>query len=353
MKTAVVILAGGTGTRLWPLSTNKVPKQFTSILDDKTLIRNTYERLTPQYDNNDIFLSVNIASEERIREQLPEIPQSNYIIEPKKMDRTAAFGLITFIVNSKGYDTVILIPCDDYIGNVEEFLRVLKTTEEVNEKYPQNLLLVGMNPYFPSTGYGYIEMGNPTARFNKDIVFAVQSFKEKPDKKTAEQFISDWRYLWNSGWFIYNTEYLLGKYKDLVPDTYLHLQNCYKLDPKSAEFLEEFSKCEAITFDIAITEKLQDVLVLPASVDWSDIGSWKLVKDIKSNNDKENVFIGNTDSIDTENTLVYATNKKKHIALLGVKDLVIVDTDDVLMITTLDKCQDVKKLVERAPDELK
>lgn len=354
MKTALVILAGGNGTRLWPLSTNKVPKQFSAIVNEKTLLRNAYERVAQQYDNNDIFISTNTSFFDLVKEELPEIKKENYILEPKKMDRTAAFGLITLILKDRGYDTVILVACDEYIENLNEFLRVLKVAEEVNQNHPTKLLLVGMNPNYPATGYGYIEMGEPVARIGKDIIFSVQSFKEKPDQKTAEQFVSDWKYLWNSGWFMFNPDFLIEKYKELVPETYRHLEKCYKLDPKSEEFLLEFSQCEAITFDIAIVEKLKDVIVLPASVGWSDVGSWKAVKDILTDhNYSENAFQANVIALETEGSLVYSKDKKKLITLLGVKDIVVVDTGDVLLVTTIEKSESVKKVVAEVNEDLK
>jgi mannose-1-phosphate guanylyltransferase len=353
-KTAVVIQAGGTGTRLWPLSRGNSPKQFKAIFNDQSLVRNTYDRLVQRYVNKDIFISTNISFTNFVKEQIPEIEDSNYILEPKKMDKTAAFGLINLILKDKGYDTVVLIACDDYIGNVHEFLHILNSAEEAIATHKDKVLLVGINPNHPATGYGYIEMGDSIGEYNKETVFKVQSFKEKPDLKTAEEYIADWRYLWNAGWFVFNCDFMIEKYKELVPDTHKHLENCYKLDPKSPEFLEEFSKCEEISFDVSVVEKLKDILVIPANIGWSDVGSWKLIKDILTERkEEENCFKGNVINVNSKGSFVYSTDSKKVIGVIGLENIAIIDTGDALLVTTLDKSQEVKKIVDQLPEEYK
>jgi len=354
MKTAVVILAGGTGTRLWPLSTKKNPKQFVNLVNEKSLLRNTFDRAIQIFDTKDIYVATSTKFYDEILKEIPELKSENIILEPKKMDTAPSIALITFKLNSFGYDTVISLACDHNIEDVDKFLEVLKTGISINQKYPDNLLLIGMNPSFPSTGYGYIEMGEPKDRINGEIVFSVNSFREKPDLKTAEKFVDDWKYLWNSGYFIYNPGFILEQFKKSSPQTYAALKDTYSLDPYSDEFAEAYGACEAISFDYAIIEKLKDILVLPASVGWSDIGSWKTVREILTDNKiKANVFKANVISLDTKGTVVYANNQKKLIAVLGLKDAVIIDTDEVLLVTTIDKSQDVKKMVEMSPDDLK
>ena len=353
MKTAIVILAGGNGTRLWPVSRDKKPKQFHSIIDSKSLIRNVFERYLTQYKVDDIFISTNLQLLDLVRQELPEVLLTNYIIEPVKRDRTAAFGLISLNLQEKGYETVLIGACDEYIGNPEEYLRVLKLAEEINAEHPNQLLQVGMNPTFASIAYGYIEMGEPVARFGKDIVFSVASFKEKPDLKTAEKFINDWRYLWNSGWFIFNPDFMVNTYEKLAPETLEILRNCYKMPVESKEFETEYSKCAAEAFDIAIVEKMENKLVLPASVGWSDIGSWKGVKDILSGlNPDSNVFQGDVSAIDSCGNLVVSKTKRK-IALIGLKNIAIIDTEDCLFVSDLNLSENLKSVLKDIDDKYK
>ena len=353
MKTAVVIQAGGTGTRLWPLSTKKNPKQFARLIEGKSLLRNTFERLAKQYCNQDIFITSNILFKDQILQEIPEISEENLILEPHKMDTSAAIGLTAFKMEMLKYDTVICISCDHNIINISEFLKVLKISEEIAIKYPNNLVLIGMNPNYPATGFGYIEMGEPVDRFQGEIVFKVNSFKEKPDKSTAEQFINDWRYLWNAGYFIFNPKFLLKKYNEIANKTFLALKSCYTLDPNDKKFNENYLQCEAISFDYAIVEKLNEILVIPANVGWSDIGSWKTVHEILTNNrPRENVSIGQTKVIDSEGVMIYSTDDKL-IAVLGLKNLIVINTKKVLLITNQDNSENVKKLVSEIDEELK
>ena len=354
MKTAVVIQAGGVGTRLWPLSTQNLPKQFSKLVDGKSLLRSTFERIHKQYDHSDIFITSNIRFKDLILKEIPELSENNLILEPKKMDTTAIIGLTSFKMKSMGYETVISVACDHYIKDVNEFLKILKIAGQANEKYRDNLILIGMNPTYPSTGFGYIEMSAPVDRIDGETIFSVNTFKEKPDLKTAEKFISDWKYLWNASYFIFNPEFLLEKYKLLVENTYNILEKCFSLDPHSNEFLELFSKCDAIPFDYSILEKLDNTFVIPANVGWSDIGSWKAIHDMFSNDEiDQNISIGNSKFVNSEGSLIYSPGSDKLIAVLGLNNIIVINTPDVTFITNRENSENVKKMVDEVEDKLK
>lgn len=345
MKKIVVILAGGSGTRLWPLSTNAKPKQLLKLLSDKSLLRETFERMLLNFSIENIYISLNIDNLERAKDEIPELPESNFITEPVKMDTTAAIGLIAATINQTDPDALIYITqCDHYIPKPKELFKIQETAFAILEKHPDKIVAIGTNPNYAETSFGYIEMGEPVDRVNNQIIFSKASFKEKPDEKTAEKFIQSWKYLWNLGNYAFVAKSMLDEYKKLAPKTFSAL-NKYFMTDSPEKRRKIFSQCDKISIDYGISEKSENIFIIPGELRWIDVANWKTVYDIAGEKINHSVVA----KVDAENNLVLSN---KRVALLGVHNLAIVETDDALMICDLSRATELKKLVEQLPDEL-
>lgn len=347
-----VIMAGGSGTRLWPLSRKKAPKQLCKFFSDKTLVRETYDRISSVYKN--IYISINKDYVDIIKEHI-KINDKNYIIEPSKRDTSAAICLLSIIINH--YDknaSVITLSSDHYIENVQEFQNVVKFSEVLISKYPNKLITIGIKPTYPETGYGYIEICDKIYNDGKYNVYNVSRFKEKPNIDQAQKFISSDRYLWNAGIFIFNTNFILDCYKKFLPNTYENLIKLKKyIDTnKFDEKLNElYNKCEKISFDIAIVEKLKDTIVIPADFGWSDIGNWGAIKNIATKNIDDNYTVGDVICANSKGCLVYNTNNKKIITIIGLENIIIVDSHDALLVMNKDKSHEIKEILNQVPED--
>jgi mannose-1-phosphate guanylyltransferase len=350
MKTAVLIAAGGTGTRLWPLSNKKQPKQFVNILGDKTLLRQTFDRMNQDFTAEDIFVSTSLKFEEQLQTDIPEIKRENIIYEPISMDTGPAICLATAYLSDKGYDKTVYISCDHQISNVEQFLRLISIAIQSIDKYPEQIALIGLNPTYASTALGYIEMGDPVDRIEGEMIFKVNSFREKPDLKTAEDFVSDWKYLWNASYFIYRNDLMLEQFKKNAESTYEAVINALKYDFDSKEFEESFSKSFKQAFDYMILEKTKDIIVLPANIGWSDVGTYKTVYEISEKDEAANSIQGKVRFNDLSRSLVI-NKTDKLIAIHGVKDLVVIQTEKATLITSIERSEELKKLIEKLEEE--
>lgn len=349
-----VIMAGGGGARLWPLSRKNTPKQCINLFGNSTLVEQTYDRISDIYPDEKIFISTNIKYVQFLQDKLP-ISSENYIIEPAKRDTAAAIGLLTAIIHKKNPNAcIITLASDHFIQDIKTFQNIVQTAQSAIEQYPNNLITIGIVPTYPETGYGYIEKGELYTKINNNDIFKVKSFKEKPDTQKAIKFITSGNFLWNAGIFIFNTSYILDMYKKHLPQTYEILQSIADtVDNENFNQIlnEKYPTLpESIPFDIAIVEKLSDIIVIPGNFGWSDIGNWKALKGHTSK-PQENYVIGNNINIDSENCLIYNNNENKIIATIGLTNIAIVDTPDALLVADLDKVQDVKKIQEQIDEK--
>ncbi|MEK7570551.1 MAG: sugar phosphate nucleotidyltransferase [Patescibacteria group bacterium] len=347
----VVILAGGGGTRLWPVSRTANPKQFQPFLGKHTLLEKTYQRMRKGFGPSHIFVSTNSTQQKLIARQLPKVPASHYIIEPAKRDTAPALGLAAAWLAKRNPEAIFVTAnVDHYIEKDAAFHAALKAAEKVVRAHPHTVTLLGVNPTYPETGYGYIKMGRSAMRVGKQEVFHVGAFIEKPDLATAQKYLKQWEYLWNPAMFVWRAQTLLDLFQQHLPKHYavlMRIQRALGTPSQAAVIKREFPKMAPISIDYGIMEKLKHMYVLPVDLGWADVGHWRTVRDVLQGGKKVNVIRGN--HIGTaRNSLIYSYTKRI-IATAGVQDLIIVDMDDALLVVPADRAQDVKKLV----DELK
>lgn len=344
-----IILAGGGGTRLWPLSRKKQPKQIKPLIGGDTLLQKTYKRIRQGFKKSDIFISSNIAYKNLIKKQLKDFSDKNLILEPANKETAAAIGLAAVTLYCKNPKNIMVtINSDHYIKDEKEYLRVLKLAEEVARKKPAHTILIGLNPTYPETGYGYIKLDQQIMRIGKDEVFQAVEFIEKPTREKAEEYLARRDYLWNPAIFVWRVDHLLALYKKYLPALYQSLmviKNFLGKKNKEKAIAAEFTKIKSISIDYGLMEKISErMLVIPASFGWADVGHWRTIKEVLSDKEADNLSKGKVVNLDSRGNLIYNFSDKL-IAACGVENMIIVETDDALLVCPLERAQEVKKLV--------
>ncbi|MBU0731839.1 mannose-1-phosphate guanylyltransferase [Patescibacteria group bacterium] len=345
----IVIRAGGVGSRLWPLSRETKPKQLYALVSDKTMLQETVERVLPIAKPEDIYVSTGVVSEKEVRGQLGAILENNLIIEPARRDTAAAVGLESVIIHHRDPEAIIAsIGSDHQIKDAKEFQNVLKKTEQVIKKNPNHLVVIGIKPENPDTGFGYIELGKEKEKG----VYEVKSFKEKPEEKKAKEYVEAGNFLWNANNFVWKAKTVLSLFKKHAPDIYKQLMIIEKAlgTPDEAKVIKEiYPKIKKEAVDYTIIEKTDKILALIGDFGWSDIGNWARLKEEFTELEEDNyIKAAEHIDVDSKNTLVYS-NTKKLIATIGLENIIIVETEDSLLVCDKYRAQDVKKIV----DELK
>lgn len=347
-----VILAGGTGTRLWPMSRNGQPKQLSKIASDVTMIEDTAARLEGIATQENLFISTNAEFAKIIKRLLPAIPESHYIIEPEKRDTGPAMGYVAAWMSRIAPDEpMAFLASDHYIRNPklyrETFLAAEKMIRETGK-----LLDIAITPTFPNPNLGYTRIG-PLVHQEKDVSFyEFVGHSEKPDYETAKRFLKEGDYLWHANYYMWTPKKFLEAYRQYAPETYTHLEKIITaLDEQNlAEAEAAFTRMEKISFDYAITEKMnpKDVVIIRGEFGWADLGDWGMLYDELGNQADQNGNLIKADwlGIDTTSSLIYGKTGKV-IATIGISDLVIVDTEDAILVCPKGRAQDVKKIVSQ------
>jgi mannose-1-phosphate guanylyltransferase len=350
----LIILAGGSGTRLWPVSRKNSPKQIKPIIGDETLLENTFARLRKGFPVSDIFISTSQVHAAAIKKQLKGVPRENYILEPARRDTAAAIGLALVTIYKRDKEAIVMnINSDHHIKNDKEYIKIVSLTQKIIKEHPDAGVLIGVNPTYPETGYGYIKMGDEVGTFSGVKVFKIAEFKEKPSLEKAKEYLEGWEYLWNMGCFAWRADVLLGLYKKHLPEMHRQLMKIYRAigtKDERAVTEKEFSKIKPISMDYGIIEKVSKLLVIPADFGWADVGHWRTVKEILSNKSEDSVKKGKVIDIDSSGNLIYSYSNKL-VALAGVENMIVIETKDAILICARDKAQDVKKLVEKLKAE--
>lgn len=345
MQKTALIMAGGRGERFWPRSRQNMPKQFLSLTDDgKTMIQLTVERILPLVNMEDIFIVTNRSYKDLVHSQLPELPEENILCEPVGKNTAPCIGLgAVHMAKRYGEAVMMVLPSDHLIKYTSLFLNTLSDACDVAEE-GENLVTLGIAPDSPETGYGYIKF-QPEETLGR--AFAVEKFVEKPDLETAKAYLASEQYLWNSGMFIWKVSTILNNLSTFLPETYEGL--CKIGEAIGTEMEEqvlerEFQVFRSESIDYGVMEKAKNIYILSGSFGWDDVGSWLAVSRIKRSNELGNVVDGNVVTVDTRNTTIQGGGKL--IAAVGLEDMIVVDSEDALLICEKDHAGDIKKVLE-------
>lgn len=345
----LVIMAGGKGTRLWPVSRAGKPKQFQCLTGDKTMLQETYLRLRQIAPPEDIFIATNKEYVGEVEKEILEFPKENIIAEPVGRGTAPTVALLAAIISSKDENEVMgIFAADHFIENPKPLLDAIKASEKFLDKNPNYLVTFGIEPTAAETGYGYIEKNGLLETVDDVEIFKSLRYVEKPNFETAEKYVESGKFFWNSGMFIWKTKTIIEKFEKYAPDTYARLNKIREAikEKKYQEVLEkEYPKMDKNAVEYAIMENEPNVAVVPLKMNWSDVGSWTSLKDTLISNNKENFVRGEHINFDSENLLVYGSDKL--ITTIGVKDLIIVDTNDAILICDRNKSQLVSDVVKK------
>jgi mannose-1-phosphate guanylyltransferase len=346
----VTILAGGGGTRLWPLSRQSTPKQFLQLFSSRTMLQTTVDRVRPLTAIDQIFVVTAETYVADTRAQLPEIEPAHVIGEPRPRNSAMAIGLAaTYIANLDPDALMASVGSDHLIRDAEGFRQTLRAGAEAASR-ADVLVTIGITPTEPHTGYGYIRAGAAQAPARGMDVRKVEGFKEKPDRETAERYIATGQYYWNTNYFLWRASAILAAFDQYAPDMAEGLRQIRKAigsPHEAATLVDVYANARTEAVDTAILEKASNLLVIPATFDWSDVGSWSDLYQVAESQGGNAILQGPPDQhldIESEGCLIFPGDHL--IATIGLKDVVVVHTPDVTLVCAKDRAQDVKKLVE-------
>lgn len=340
-----VILAGGSGTRFWPLSRRKNPKQLLELFGQGTMVEQSVARILPCIPPERIYIFTNEILKARIRRLLPQVPTAQVVAEPVGRNTAPTIGLAAHEVFSRDPEGImIVLPSDHVISKPAAFRRIMGAACGWATA-PGRTVVLGLKPKHPETGYGYVRIGKLEGKLDGCDVHAVRNFTEKPPLKTARRYVASGKYLWNGGTFIWRADTVLegfARHQPAMSQTLGKLAEAGGFR-NAAAFRRLFPQLESVSIDYAIMEKISGVYAVPADIGWNDVGSWSVVYDLNQKDSGENVLPPNSFSLNSSGNLV--VSEGKFVATVGVQDLVIVETPDAFLVCSRDAAQDVGKVV--------
>ncbi len=350
-----VIMAGGRGTRFWPRSRDRKPKHLLDILSERTIIQETVDRLLPLVPPERILVVTGRTHAAELARQLPDIPAENILIEPVGRNTAPCIGLAAHYIgrlqklHPSEDEIMAVLPADHLITDEARFREVLRAAAKAAAA-GRHLVTIGIAPTAPETGYGYLELGDAEDPVRGEKVWRVRSVREKPDMDTAKAFLAEGRYVWNSGMFVWTAGAILHAIGQYLPESAHRLTaiagtfGTAGAGGYEATLEKEYQAIDSISIDYGVMEKADNVLVLRGDFGWSDVGSWDALWEISPKDDAGNVLKGAVATTGTKNTLVVARDRL--VALAGVEDLIVVDTEDALLVCRRGDSQRVKELVD-------
>ena len=342
-----VIMAGGVGERFWPMSRSATPKQLLNIIGRETMIEQTVSRLKPMVDESRIWVVTTVAQAPAIHELLPGIPVSHILKEPIGRNTAPCIALAAYaIAREEPGAVMVVLPADHVISPKREFQRTIRAASKTASRFG-SLITIGIKPTFPSTGYGYIKSGQEITNTGGLTFYRVSRFVEKPDRRRARGFLKSGLYTWNSGMFIWSVQSIIEAIEKYLPDLADALSPLLKLGIRKRQaFLDQvYPSLKKVSIDYGIMEKHSDVLVTSASFNWDDVGSWESLEGYLNKDGDDNYARGEMIGVDSDDCISFSTGPV--VGLVGVSNLIVVATDDAVLVCQREKAQDVKKLVQK------
>lgn len=340
-----LIMAGGKGTRFWPLSTEEKPKQFLNLIGSETMIQMTVNRINKLVPIERIFVSTGSMYVDLVKEQLPDLPNENIIVEPEGRNTAPCIALSSFVIKRKFSNcNIVVLPSDHLIKDEKEFLKIVECGNEFIEYNNEAIITLGMTPTRPEVGYGYIKFCYDKKLSNSHKVIKVESFVEKPNLEKAKEYLASKHYLWNGGMFIWNVDNILCKIKKYSNKTYIALEKITTIDQESLQSFinENYKHTEAISIDYAVLEKSSDIYVIPSNFGWDDVGSWEALDRYREKDDNGNVLVGSAKAVESEENLVISSSQD--IVIEGLKGIYVIECDGKILVGKKSNVKNVKEL---------
>ncbi|UKM65176.1 mannose-1-phosphate guanylyltransferase [Flavobacteriaceae bacterium GSB9] len=346
-----ILMAGGVGSRFWPVSTQEFPKQFHDMLGTgDTLIQKTFHRLADLIPKENIYILTNERYNDLVLEQLPEVAQKQVVLEPAMRNTAPCILYASLKIQKENPDAVMIVaPSDHWIEDEKTFSSNVKQAFEFCSKNDA-LMTLGIQPTFPNTGYGYIEFDKSSS----EAIKPVNQFREKPDYETAKKFIEQGNFLWNAGIFMWSVKSVVDAFKKNQPSLFAYFEagiSVYNTNEEAAFIEENYPKAENVSVDYAIMEKSNNVFVIAADFDWNDLGTWGSLYDKLDKDGNNNAVVNARTLAEDASGNMISTRKNKIVVVDGIQDYIIVDKDEVLLIFPKSKEQDIKKTLQQVKDK--